>query len=160
VAFSNSESSNRAINSSGEELSRFSLCRPYPLTITIPVNLHETVQRLVAFALEYHSPVVAFTSACHSGGSIYTRNAGSTSAHGFFGLGYGRPAASFPMASQGGKLTCLGLGVVNMSDVDWLALWVGRAFGLFASTRQFLLLAPKTAAVLGAAALLFAAGPE
>jgi hypothetical protein len=35
------------------------------------------------------------------------------------------PAASFPMARRAGMLTRLGFGrVVNMSDVDWLALWV------------------------------------
>jgi len=35
AAFSNSESNNRAINSGGEEPTRVSLCRPYPLTITM-----------------------------------------------------------------------------------------------------------------------------
>jgi hypothetical protein len=35
-AFSNSESSNRAMKSGGEELTRVSLCPPYPRTITIP----------------------------------------------------------------------------------------------------------------------------
>jgi hypothetical protein len=29
------------------------------------VNPHETMQRLFAFALEYHFPIVAFTSASH-----------------------------------------------------------------------------------------------
>ena len=36
AAFSSSESSNRAINSGGEEPTRASLCPPYPRTITIP----------------------------------------------------------------------------------------------------------------------------
>jgi hypothetical protein len=31
---------------------------------------------------------------------------------------------SFPMARRGGILAHLGWGVLNMSDVDWLALWV------------------------------------
>ena len=31
---------------------------------------------------------------------------------------------SFPMARRGGILARLGWGVLNMSDVDWLALWV------------------------------------
>jgi hypothetical protein len=32
--------------------------------------------------------------------------------------------AAFPMARRGGMLAHLGSGVGNMSDVDWLALWV------------------------------------
>ena len=34
------------------------------------VNPHETMQRLFAFALEYHFPIVAFTSASHFCGSV------------------------------------------------------------------------------------------
>jgi hypothetical protein len=94
------------------------------------VNPHETMQWLFAFALEYNFPVVAFTSASHFCGSERTRTLGqSVLAHigCLFGRGSPGPGSHDDVISNGapGRYSgALGWGVLNMSDVDWLALWV------------------------------------
>jgi hypothetical protein len=79
------------------------------------------MQRLFAFALEYHFPIVAFTSASHPYTPVTLGIASLAGAS----HRSGSPGGVISNGASGQYADALGLlGVVNMSDVDWLALWV------------------------------------